>query len=531
MTIKNLISFGYFSEELPPPFTTEDFGSKLRRVQSIVTALNSAEKKKLSETNFVKYSIPKVGIHRRLNGIPNPYHQLALSVAIYNNWSKIKKHYKKSNLSASIPEIDKSNKRAIVQFAKFESFKEKCIESSYDTFFELKSDISKYFPSIYTHSIPWAIHTKQVAKTRRRDRTLYGNVLDECLRFGQSGQTIGMPIGTDTSRIIAELIGCSIDEELVKQLRKESVRIKGHRFVDDCHFFFYTQADAEIGLKHFQKILGDYSLNINEEKTSIKKAPFFFENNWNHQLTSFQFRFSSKYQRLDLRNFFNLLINLSKQYPNDSVIKYGVKILRKQKIFKSNWDLFESLIYSLTIAEGGILPDLLIVLLQNSKHINRKKLESSIASLLTQHVYKGNHFEISWTLWIAKSFKVKISNAIAQLILDSRDIVSILILLDLKANKLVSSRLNLSDIKLEFNQDGLTNEYWLLVYEASHKGWISTPALSTIKFFEEISNAGISFYDDTRQIAIGKPNVIGKPVKTVEKPKTEIKIVAGPAEY
>jgi hypothetical protein len=296
-------------------------------------------------------------------------------------------------------------------------------------------------------------------------------------------------------------------------------------------FFFYSQADAEIGLKHFQKILGDYSLNINEEKTSIKKAPFFFENNWNHLLTSFQFRFSPKYQRLDLRNFFNLLINLSKQYPNDSVIKYGIKILRKQKVFKSNWDLFESLIYSLTIAEGGILPDLLIVLLQNSKHINRKKLESAIASLLNQHVYKGNHFEISWTLWIAKSFEVKISNTIAQTILDSRDIVSILILLDLKHNKLVSSRLNLNDIKLEFNQDGLTNEYWLLVYEASHKGWVTTPALSTIKFFEEISSNGISFYDDARQIAIGKSNIIGRPIKTIEKLKKETKEVSGPSEY
>jgi hypothetical protein len=238
MTIKKLISHGYFSEELPPPFTTELFGNKLRKVQSIIAALDAAEKKKLNETNFVKYSIPKVGIHRRLNGIPNPFHQLALSIEIYKNWSKIKKHYKKSTLSASIPEIDKSNRRAILQFAKFEIFKEKCIESSFDTFFELKSDISKYFPSIYTHSIPWAIHTKQIAKTRRRDRTLYGNILDECLRFGQSGQTIGMPIGTDTSRIIAELIGCSIDEELVKQLKKENIRIKGYRFVDDCHFFF-----------------------------------------------------------------------------------------------------------------------------------------------------------------------------------------------------------------------------------------------------------------------------------------------------
>jgi len=526
MTLKDLLSNGYFSEELPPPFTTELLGNNLRKVISIIKSLPSLEAKKLSETNFVRYSTPKVGIHRRLNGLPNPYHQTILSQAIYKNWSKIKKHYKKSKISASIPEVDKSGKRSIIQFSKFEEFKEEVISASFDSFYEFKTDISKYFPSIYTHSIPWAIHTKAVAKTQRRNKALYGNIIDECVRYGQSGQTIGLPIGTDTSRIIAELIGCSIDEELTKQLKKEGIVLKGKRFVDDYHFFFYSQADAEKGLKHFQRILGDFSLNINEEKTSINKAPFFFENNWNNQITSFPFRFVSKYQKLDLRNYFNLLINLSKQYPNDSVIKYGIKRLRKEKIHITNWKIYESLVYSLSIAEGAILPDLLAILLQNKKHVDIARLNSVIKSLLNQHVYQGNHFEISWALWIAKSFNLKIPNNIAQSIIDSRDIVSILILLDLKQSKLVSPKLNTSDIQLEFNQDGLTNEYWLLVYEASHKGWIPSTALGTVKFFSDISANGVSFYDNTKQIEIGPMNVIPKhsaPQRTPIKNKSKLK--------
>jgi hypothetical protein len=528
MTLKNLISKGYFSEELPPPFSTILLGDNIRKVFAIIKSLPALESKKLYETNFVKYSIPKVGIYRRVNGLPNPYHQLILSQSIYKNWSKIKKQFKKSKISASIPEVDKSGKRAIVQFSKFEEFKEKAIEASFDTFYEFKTDIAKYFSSIYTHSIPWAIHTKSIAKTRRRDKSLYGNNLDECVRYGQSGQTIGLPIGTDTSRIIAELIGCSIDEQLTKQLKKEGIILKGKRFVDDCHFFFYSQADAEKGLKHFQRILGDFSLNINEEKTSINKAPFSFDNSWNNQITSFSFRHVSRFQRLDLRNYFNLLINLSKKYPNDSVIKYGIKRLRKQKIHRENWNIYESLIYSLAIAEGAILPDLLAIMLQNKKYVNKIRLSSVIQSLLNQHVYQGNHFEISWSLWIAKSFNIKIPQLIAQSIIDSRDIISILILLDLRQSRLVSQRINTTDIQLEFNQDGLTNEYWLLVYEASHKGWIPSTALSTIKFFNDISVNGISFYDSTKQISIDASNVISKrtvpiknPVKTVKKPITE----------
>ena len=94
MTIKKLINFGYFSEELPPPFTSEIFGNNLRKVQTIINSLSPEDKKAIKETNFVKYTIPKVGIQRRINGIPNPYHQYLLSKVINNNWSEINKHYK-----------------------------------------------------------------------------------------------------------------------------------------------------------------------------------------------------------------------------------------------------------------------------------------------------------------------------------------------------------------------------------------------------------------------------------------------------
>jgi hypothetical protein len=507
MLLKNLLANGYFSEELPPPFFSDLLSTKYRKVLNIISSLPSLETKKLAETECVRYSIPKVGLHRRVNGIPNPYHYTLLVRAISQNWNSIKGQYKKSKFSVSIPKIDSSGKRAIVQLSRYEQFKEKCIEASFDSYFELKADIAKYFHSIYTHSIPWALHSKAVAKRRRRDPTLLGNILDASVRYGQSGQTIGIPIGTDTSRIIAELIGCSIDESLLRELTAEKVVFKGHRFVDDCHYFFRYRADAEKALKHFQKILIDFSLNINEEKTSINEAPFCFENYWNQDIISFKLRIDPQFQRLDLRNYFNLVIKLSKQYPNDYVIKYAIKKYKKFKISHANWSLYESLLYSLVVAEGAILPDFLSVLLQNQKAVNRKKLESVLHTLLNQHVNRGNHFEVSWCLWIAKSFKIRIPKPISEFILDSKDIISILILLDLKDNKLTASTISISKILPEFTQDGLINEFWLLVYEASHKGWVRSSALNTIQFFNQMSLNGISFYDSNRQIVIENPNI------------------------
>ena len=53
----------------------------------------------------------------------------------------------------------------------------------------LQTDIDNFYPSIYTHVIPWALHTKSAAKQRRHNYNLAGNVLDYIVRNSQDQQT------------------------------------------------------------------------------------------------------------------------------------------------------------------------------------------------------------------------------------------------------------------------------------------------------------------------------------------------------
>ncbi|MCV5837901.1 RNA-directed DNA polymerase, partial [Escherichia coli] len=76
-----------------------------------------------------------------------------------------------------------------------------------------KTDISRFYHSIYTHSIAWTYHTKDISK-RNRSNSLFGNVLDKHSQDSQDGQTIGLPIGPDTSLIIAESLLSNIDLKL-----------------------------------------------------------------------------------------------------------------------------------------------------------------------------------------------------------------------------------------------------------------------------------------------------------------------------
>ena len=73
-------------------------------------------------------------------------------------------------------------------------------------------------PSLYTHSIPWALYGKAASKaalaTKSRSRRRFGDKLDAALQCMNHGQTNGIPIGPDTSLVVAELVLSAVDVTL-----------------------------------------------------------------------------------------------------------------------------------------------------------------------------------------------------------------------------------------------------------------------------------------------------------------------------
>ncbi|RZK47999.1 MAG: RNA-directed DNA polymerase [Pedobacter sp.] len=262
MTEQKLIEKGYFAKELPPQFVTYPLANKLSTINaawnSRLSSLTKPRKQFFSETKSTIYNIPKVGLSRRVISIPNPVHQTNLVETIINRWNEIDLILTKSNSSYSKPKEDLQNTRAYVTEHNFTSFKRARFIGSFDNYHQVKSDISKFYGSIYTHSIPWIMHTKPVAKINRADNTLIGNLLDKILRTGNSGQTVGIPVGPDTSLIIAEIINCEIDNIL--QNKFKSNNIKFFRYIDDIYIYCDSYTEAEQAFKFYQKTLSEYQL-------------------------------------------------------------------------------------------------------------------------------------------------------------------------------------------------------------------------------------------------------------------------------
>jgi hypothetical protein len=122
---------------------------------------------------------------------------------------------------------------------------------------------------VYTHLIPWVLHSKSVAKAKSRDITLLGNALDKELMACQNGQTKGITIGPDVSLRIAELLLSGVDKKLSQECRI----VSGTRFIDDIELTFTKLADAEAALAGLERLLAVLELQLNASKTKSLHFP------------------------------------------------------------------------------------------------------------------------------------------------------------------------------------------------------------------------------------------------------------------
>ena len=161
-----------------------------------------------------------------------------------SHWSELEKHFAKSKHSLSTPVVDSKAQRGVVgQFLRGSSYSHSA-EIRAGMRYLVTADIQSCYASIYTHSIPWAIHGKKVGKSNRKftwhkNGGLWCNDLDAAVRNSQDGQTVGLPIGPDTSLIICEMLGSVIDQRLSKKFPKFLRRI------DDFEIAVSSLTEAE----------------------------------------------------------------------------------------------------------------------------------------------------------------------------------------------------------------------------------------------------------------------------------------------
>lgn len=206
---------------------------------------------------------------------PAIYVSLVHEISKEENWnvivSRIEEFKRNSSircLSLPVESDDELSDKATAVSNWWHSVEQGSIELSLKYQYIAHTDISDCYGSIYTHSIAWALHTRESAKNSRNDKNLIGNVIDSYIQDMSFGQTNGIPQGSVLMDFIAEIVLGYADLELSQKIFSSSIHdYEILRYRDDYRIFTNNPQDGDLILKLLTEVLVDLGLKLNSQKT------------------------------------------------------------------------------------------------------------------------------------------------------------------------------------------------------------------------------------------------------------------------
>lgn len=207
---------------------------------------------------------------------PALYVSLVEQVTFPNQWKVIRERFKEfqtlPNIKClSIPLAASSGRKdkAAQILGWWQGIEQGSIELALEYNHVFHADIADCYAAIYTHSIAWAIHTKPVAKAKKGDKTLIGNLIDFAIQDMRHGQTNGIPQGSVLMDFISELVLGYVDLELSNRLIADGItEFRILRYRDDYRIFVQNPREGERILKALTEVLIDLGLKLNTSKTA-----------------------------------------------------------------------------------------------------------------------------------------------------------------------------------------------------------------------------------------------------------------------
>lgn len=498
--LRRLLGTGYFPKELPPVFVTDTFAKYRESLRSAWPAQDFDHWKSVAEP----FSLPKAGHARRGLSIVNPISEYKIAALISSNWKDIARHIKRSPITEFVPVIDVLGERAVLPANFIEVDRRRArVRAAYPR--ALKSDISRFYPSIYTHSVAWALHGKEWSKKNLNKPALNNSIggrIDRAIRQSQDNQTMGVAIGPDTTRIVAEIIGSAIDQQLFQNRKRKEV--VGLRYVDD--FFLGVsagEADASVAAK-LREALKHFELEINAEKTSADSTGQYERPKWARRLQAFPFDRSNP--EVGLRDYFDEVVSLYCVEFDEAVAKYGVKRSRSFRISNEAAPYYVDRLIHIARLCPSSLPAIVQAILDRKatgSNLDLVYLRRFIAEALMEHGPVGHDFEVVWHLFLARGLALRMRRSELAPVFQMESSPVALVAMDMNKRGLISRGIDQSTWGVVATADGLKGPMWLLAYEAARKGWwsgIGDGYVRSHPLFGPMLTRGVYFYEETRNV-------------------------------
>lgn len=520
-----MLGNGYFPKELPPAFTTLDFGRSASEVMDEWVHLKVVEHRapskyqgkkkrgaylyKIDHTEAEIISAPKRGFERRTLHITHPVPQAFLTLELSQNWHTLQKWLSRQAFSLDRITVISKATRGIPDI-NFDAHRAKKAFIEATANWLVKTDITRFYPSIYTHSIPWAAYGKERVKDSLKlyDGSLADRI-DQLLRACNRNQTIGIPVGPDTSRVIAEVISSSIDQTF--GVEKPALSTNNiDRLQDDWFIGCATLEQAELVLSRITLSYRDFGLEINGSKTSIERTSAVSEQQWVSELGSFLSHRTGIPTGKRLAEFLSLGLRMQVSYPHQPVINYLISVIENQKLQKSDAGVVESfLLRAATLSPSSLssISRVLINLHHDTKNVSVGRVVERLMQELGRHLENGNNLESIWILYTIRGLSAHVSlSAIRDYVIHPKSSALSLVLLDMSKKGLLLGKLPTTEWGNILTKDrATTSGLWLLAYEGIRHGWLpDTHGLAATPVFKPMLDRHIKFYDPRRNVLTSK---------------------------
>lgn len=493
---ERMLEHGYFPENIPPVFDIKNLHG------AAIKTLNSGEYITDKPTEGCRYNVSKRGGQRRVFTMPNPIFMVDAATFFIDRKNEIDEHLQVSTDSSSYPTFSEAEGRpiSISTFPEFHKRRRRDLALSRYT---VRTDISRFYHSIYTHALPWALHGKSESKKDRKfeSATVFGNRLDWLVRQAQDGQTVGIPVGPDFSRIISEIIGSAID--------KNFRAVHGHeipmlRMVDDIYIGSDNLDEAQRYLSGIRDAIRSFELDINEAKTVILSSSADLEPYWpvevRREIERYADGGTKKGQRKgDFIHFLDQILRQASDQRDEGIVKFAVRKIDELEVWSTYWELLEPFLVRVAISFPHCWDYVARVVAWRNKvkTVDKALWGNVVHRAIKQNGDSGHDSEIAWALWLLKELKEPLEAQAFELVLRRCGPFPCLLALDVHASTKATYKVPKEALLDRLGERPMLGANWLLAFEGDRQFGLKIKSrnLQGNPFFKQLYDEDVSFYN------------------------------------
>jgi hypothetical protein len=511
-TLGFLIKSHYLGDDIPSVATTAGFATWcVQHYANLETT-----KALLGRTTFGGTFTTPWKDTRRVFALPHPTSQLAISKIINDNLEEISAEIAGAKLSLYDTAVDRENGRVFkgLNFDAVLALEARVVAHSPVV---MTADIGNFFHTVYSHSVPWAVLGKQHVKTiklgsnkdtvqKAAKDTLaaqWASQIDDAMQAGNARETFGIPVGPDTSRIIAELLlaGVQKDPTLTTALNGRD----GYRLMDDFFVGFESEASARKCLDALRSALWAFNLYLNDRKTGIVRSADIAQNIWKYEIESFPLpNKDEKAQRQQLQRLVEVTIQHCHAQADSRPAVSFCKRVMDMKIMAVNLGFVLDCLLRIGREFPANIKTVARFAIEYKNALRKQPMQGMLdrwtREVLELHGPRGHDLEVCWTLIIRGVMRLKVDLSMFG---DTKSFSPLVlcILGLLQEQYLLTEPWDVWNETSEITGGLASGRHWLPNYEAVRRKWTSDrdilDAIKAEPLLNRLRKADVTFLDDS----------------------------------